>query len=83
MLTFSYALMEELERELEVCGITAIEDKLQDGVPDTIFALRKAGVKVWMLTGDKVDTAINIGYSCSLIAVGMYVRRGKGADRKG
>ena len=48
-------------------GASAIEDKLQDNVKETIQSLRKAGIKVWMLTGDKKETAINIGYSCGLI----------------
>jgi len=55
------AVYEEVERDLEVLGGTAIEDKLQDGVPETIALLRAAGIKVWMLTGDKQETAINIG----------------------
>ena len=48
-------------------GATAIEDKLQDGVPDTIFTMMEAGIKIWVLTGDRQETAINIGYSCRLI----------------
>jgi phospholipid-transporting ATPase len=47
--------------------VTAIEDKLQDDVPNTIADLAKAGIKVWVLTGDKEETAINIGYSCRLL----------------
>ncbi|RIA85722.1 hypothetical protein C1645_361307 [Glomus cerebriforme] len=58
---------ELIERDLEITGATAIEDKLQNGVPEAIDKLRKAGIKIWMLTGDKRETAINIGYSCSLI----------------
>ena len=50
-------VMAEIEGDLTLCGVTAIEDKLQNGVPDCIASLRKAGIKVWMLTGDKVDTA--------------------------
>ena len=46
----------------------AIEDNLQQGVPDTIKALREADMKIWVLTGDKEGTAINIGYSCNLIS---------------
>ncbi|KAH7372069.1 hypothetical protein BKA64DRAFT_610154 [Cadophora sp. MPI-SDFR-AT-0126] len=58
---------ETLERDLDLTGATAIEDELQKGVPETIDKLRRAGMKVWMLTGDKRETAINIGYSCKLI----------------
>ena len=58
----------ELERDLTLVGATAIEDKLQDGVPETIANLLKANVKVWVLTGDKQETAINIGHSCRLLS---------------
>lgn len=58
---------EELENKLTLLGCTAIEDKLQNGVPEAIEKLRRAGIKMWMLTGDKRETAINIGYSCKLI----------------
>lgn len=47
--------------------MTAIEDKLQDGVPQTIANLQMAGIKIWVLTGDKQETAVNIGYSCQLL----------------
>lgn len=56
-----------IEQELELCAATAIEDKLQKGVPEAIDKLRRANIKMWMLTGDKRETAINIGYSCRLI----------------
>ena len=52
-------------------GATAIEDKLQEGVPDTIHTLQSAGIKVWVLTGDRQETAINIGMSCRLISESM------------
>lgn len=52
-------------------GATAIEDKLQDDVGATISVLKDAGVKVWVLTGDKIETAINIGYSCNLLHDGL------------
>ncbi|KAF1957720.1 phospholipid-translocating P-type ATPase [Byssothecium circinans] len=58
---------ELIEQELELCAATAIEDKLQKGVPEAIDKLRRAKIKMWMLTGDKRETAINIGYSCRLI----------------
>lgn len=58
---------DEWEREFELTGATAIEDRLQDEVPQTIEFMRQAGIKVWVLTGDKVDTAKNIGYSCNLL----------------
>ncbi|GME84187.1 unnamed protein product [Ambrosiozyma monospora] len=58
---------EEIETGLTLIGGTAIEDKLQDGVPQSISLLRKAGIKLWVLTGDKVETAINIGFSCNLL----------------
>jgi P-type E1-E2 ATPase len=48
-------------------GCTGIEDSLQDEVPETIRSLKEAGIIVWVLTGDKVETAINIGYSCNLL----------------
>lgn len=58
---------ERIERDLEFVGVTAIEDKLQDGVPMAIHTLRMANMKVWMITGDKMETAINIGVSARLI----------------
>ncbi|GAO19599.1 hypothetical protein UVI_02031900 [Ustilaginoidea virens] len=54
---------ELIEHNFELAGATAIEDKLQDGVPETIDKLRRANIKVWMLTGDKRETAVNIGHS--------------------
>ncbi|KAG5976494.1 hypothetical protein E4U55_007305 [Claviceps digitariae] len=54
---------EMIEQKFELAGATAIEDKLQEGVPETIDKLRRANIKVWMLTGDKRETAINIGHS--------------------
>ncbi|KAI4765412.1 phospholipid-translocating P-type ATPase [Aureobasidium sp. EXF-3400] len=58
---------EIIERDLDLGGATAIEDKLQKGVPEAIDKLRRANIKMWMLTGDKRETAINIGHSCRLI----------------
>ena len=56
-----------LEKDFELVGSTGLEDKLQDGVPDTIHMIRKAGIKLWVLTGDKIETAINIGYASKLL----------------
>ncbi|KAL4312805.1 hypothetical protein GQ457_01G035920 [Hibiscus cannabinus] len=60
-----------VECNLNLLGATAIEDKLQDGVPEAIEALRQAGIKVWVLTGDKQETAISIGLSCKLLTADM------------
>ncbi|XP_056275935.1 probable phospholipid-transporting ATPase IM [Pseudoliparis swirei] len=60
-------LYEEIEKDLLLLGATAVEDKLQDGVPQTIEQLSKADIKTWILTGDKQETAENIGYSCNLL----------------
>ena len=56
-----------IENDFEISGSTAIEDRLQEGVPDSIKHIRAAGIKLWILTGDKIETAINIGYSCGLL----------------
>ena len=64
-----------VESDLTIVGITAIEDKLQVGVPETIASLARAGIKTWVLTGDKVETAINIGYSCKLLTEEMDVQQ--------
>ncbi|KAK9723743.1 hypothetical protein RND81_05G022300 [Saponaria officinalis] len=60
-----------IERNLRLLGATGIEDKLQDGVPEAIESLRQAGIKVWVLTGDKQETAISIGLSCRLLTADM------------
>jgi magnesium-transporting ATPase (P-type) len=70
---------EEIEKQLTVVGATAIEDKLQDGVPNAIAELARAGIKLWVLTGDKQETAINIGYSCKLLTQKMSLLRVGGA----
>lgn len=62
---------EIIEHDLFLLGATAIEDRLQDGVPETIHTLQTAGIKVWVLTGDRQETAINIGMSCKLISEDM------------
>lgn len=58
---------DSIERDMMLIGGTAIEDRLQEGVPQTISLLGAAGIKLWVLTGDKVETAINIGFSCNLL----------------
>lgn len=54
-------IYEEIEKDLELLGCTAIEDKLQDEVPETIEFILKCGIHLWVITGDKQETAINIG----------------------
>uniref|UniRef100_A0A8C1AXW0 Phospholipid-transporting ATPase n=2 Tax=Cyprinus carpio TaxID=7962 RepID=A0A8C1AXW0_CYPCA len=60
-------IYEEIEKDLLLLGASAVEDKLQDGVPQTIEQLAKADIKIWVLTGDKQETAENIGYSCNML----------------
>ncbi|XP_069057876.1 phospholipid-transporting ATPase IA isoform X2 [Pleurodeles waltl] len=62
---------EMIEKNLQLLGATAIEDKLQQNVPETIETLMKADIKIWILTGDKQETAINIGHSCKLLTKNM------------
>ena len=64
---------EMVEHDLTILGATALEDKLQEGVPDAIQMLHRAGIKLWILTGDKLQTAIEIGYSCNLLTNEMEV----------
>ncbi|XP_048112073.1 probable phospholipid-transporting ATPase IM [Alosa alosa] len=60
-------LYEEIEQDMMLLGATAVEDKLQEGVPETIACLSLANIKIWVLTGDKLETAMNIGYSCNML----------------
>ncbi|OUM65539.1 hypothetical protein PIROE2DRAFT_41599 [Piromyces sp. E2] len=64
---------ERIEKDFILLGATAIEDRLQDGVPDCIDTLLAAGIKVWVLTGDKFETAVNIGYACNLLKKDMLL----------
>lgn len=57
----------EIEKDFELVGASAIEDKLQDDVPETIEKLKNAGINIWVLTGDKLETAVEIGKSSRLI----------------
>lgn len=66
-------LMHEIELDLTLLGVTAVQDKLQDGVAKTLELLQQTNMKVWTLTGDKMETAINIGYACSLLTSSMEV----------
>lgn len=60
------AAAEVLEQGFDLLGASAIEDKLQQGVPETIDKLRRANIKIWMLTGDKRETAINIAHAAKI-----------------
>lgn len=66
-------IYDDFERGLVLLGATAVEDRLQDNVPQTIHELQDAGIKIWMLTGDKLETAENIGHSCKLLTKDMEV----------
>uniref|UniRef100_A0A672J5F0 Phospholipid-transporting ATPase n=1 Tax=Salarias fasciatus TaxID=181472 RepID=A0A672J5F0_SALFA len=65
------AVYEQIEQDMMLLGATAIEDKLQEGVPETIAVLSLANIKIWVLTGDKQETAVNIGYSCKMLTDDM------------
>ncbi|KAB1260649.1 Phospholipid-transporting ATPase ID [Camelus dromedarius] len=65
------SVYEEVESDMVLLGATAIEDKLQQGVPETIALLTLANIKIWVLTGDKQETAVNIGYSCKMLTDDM------------
>ena len=64
-------LAEEIENNLELIGCSGIEDKLQDNVPNTIQTLMNTNIRLWVLTGDKEETAIEIAKSCYLIRPDM------------
>ncbi|KAJ6515969.1 phospholipid-translocating ATPase [Mycena sanguinolenta] len=77
------AVSDELERDLRLLGATAIEDKLQDGVPETIADLKRAGIKIWVATGDKLETAIAIGKSTNLITPDSNIIIIRGGNDRG
>ncbi|KAJ7129762.1 phospholipid-translocating ATPase [Mycena epipterygia] len=77
------AVSDELERDLRLLGATAIEDKLQDGVPETIADLKRAGIKIWVATGDKLETAIAIGKSTNLITPDSNIIIIRGGNERG
>ena len=64
-----------LEKDLELLGLTGVEDKLQDDVKSTLELLRNAGIKIWMLTGDKIETATCIAISTKLVARNQYIHQ--------
>jgi len=64
---------ELIEKDLTLIGATAIEDKLQVGVGETISHLAAANIKLWVLTGDKKETAINIGFACAVLTQQMFI----------
>ena len=66
-------ISELIERDFKLVGCTAIEDKLQDEVGPVIRDIKTSGVKFWVLTGDKIETAINIGFSCQLLDQDMEI----------
>nr|XP_048316326.1 phospholipid-transporting ATPase IK isoform X1 [Myodes glareolus] len=71
----------KMEQNLQLLGATAIEDKLQDGVPETIKCLKKGNIKMWVLTGDKPETAVNIGFACKLLSENMLILEDKDIKR--
>lgn len=73
-------IYDKFEQDVYLLGATIVEDKLQDQVPETIRDLRLAKIRVWMLTGDKFNTAKNIGLSCNLISNDMKLFTIKGED---
>ncbi|XP_012585388.1 PREDICTED: phospholipid-transporting ATPase IK [Condylura cristata] len=68
-----HQVYEEMEQGLQLLGATAIEDKLQDGVPETIQCLKQGNIKVWVLTGDKQETAVNVAFACRLLSENMFI----------
>ena len=68
-----YKLYDEIEKNFKLIGSTAIEDELQDNVDEIINDIMITGIRVWMLTGDKLDTAKNIAFSCKLFKEDMKI----------
>lgn len=73
--------MMKLQHDMDLIGITGVQDKLQDEVATTIQALRMGGVKIWMLTGDKVETAKCIAISAGLKSVNQEIYQVRGEDQ--
>ncbi|KAK9493133.1 hypothetical protein V1508DRAFT_354148 [Lipomyces doorenjongii] len=72
---------EYLEKDLELLGLTGVEDKLQENVKPSLELLRNAGIKIWMLTGDKVETARCVAVSAKLVPRGQYIHTIAGMTR--
>ena len=71
----SRVVSEHLEVDVELLALTGVEDKLQEDVKSTLELLRNAGLKIWMLTGDKIETATNIAVSSKLVARNQYIHQ--------
>ena len=76
------AVRQHLEHDLELLGVTGVEDKLQQHVKPSLELLRNAGIKIWMLTGDKVETARCVAVSSKLVSRGQYIHTIAGLKRK-
>ncbi|XP_048208111.1 phospholipid-transporting ATPase IK-like [Perognathus longimembris pacificus] len=76
-----HQVYDKIEQNLQLLGVTAIEDKLQDHVPEAITCLKTANIKVWVLTGDKRETALNIGFACQLLEENMLILEDKEINR--
>ncbi|KAF6092401.1 ATPase phospholipid transporting 8B3 [Phyllostomus discolor] len=68
-----HQVYDEMEQNLQLLGATAIEDRLQDGILETIQCLKQGNIKVWVLTGDKPETVVNIGFACQLLSEDMLI----------
>uniref|UniRef100_A0A2R9CIA0 ATPase phospholipid transporting 8B3 n=1 Tax=Pan paniscus TaxID=9597 RepID=A0A2R9CIA0_PANPA len=77
----SLLLQNQAQALQQLLGATAIEDRLQDGVPETIKCLKKSNIKIWVLTGDKQETAVNIGFACELLSENMLILEEKEISR--
>jgi P-type E1-E2 ATPase len=63
-------VVSELERDFQLLGATGVDDILQDRVEESIQSLVQADIKMWMLTGDRIETAVNVGFGCRLLDSG-------------
>lgn len=74
------SVYENMEKNLILVGTTAVEDRLQEDVAATLVALRTAGIKIWVLTGDKMETAVNISNTCRHFSPQMKIFSLKNLD---